>query len=177
MATELQKSTSRRNGTLYGGMKPRTLEQCREDFWKRVKKGSANDCWLWLGAKNKDSHYGQFCWFGKVGPAHRFAYITEVGPLEDGMKVCHHCDNPPCVNPLHLFKGTTADNNADARRKGRSVFPPPQEAVLSKQKALEVLRLFKPFRVTAPMLAKRFKVPLHVIRGALYGKSKADLRK
>ena len=50
---------------------------------------------------------------------HRFAWELANGPIPDGMFICHHCDNPPCCDPEHLFMGTVADNSADMITKGR----------------------------------------------------------
>lgn len=52
--------------------------------------------------------------------AHRFAWEITNGPIPVGLLACHHCDNPPCCNPAHLFLGTHADNNADMNAKGRA---------------------------------------------------------
>jgi hypothetical protein len=84
-----------------------------------------NGCWIWKGAKLRGG-YGHFrrCINGKwvMFKAHRYAYEYFNGPLEKGLLVCHKCDNPECVNPEHLFKGTNKDNAEDKVKKGRHVF-------------------------------------------------------
>lgn len=57
----------------------------------------------------------------KIYLTHVLAWIDANGRLpEDGMKILHSCDNPPCVNPEHLREGTQAENNQESVAKGRS---------------------------------------------------------
>ena len=85
-------------------------------FWKKVAFGSEDVCWLWLGSKQR---YGVFYNSRHNYRAHRIAWILTYGPIPDGLLVCHHCDNPPCCNPKHLFLGTSSDNARDSVAKGR----------------------------------------------------------
>lgn len=85
---------------------------------------AATGCWNFMGYCDKDG-YGQLtCPNGKSGGknfrAHRIAAHVWLGfDLKSPLRICHHCDNPPCCNPDHLFIGTEVDNTQDAIRKGR----------------------------------------------------------
>jgi hypothetical protein len=103
------------NGNLLGTER-RTKEQIVEDFLARVKKTSG--CWIWTGGLNK-AGYGTVKIFNKPKLAHRVSYEIHVGNLPVKILVCHKCDNPPCVNPDHLFLGTHRDNAFDSMKKGR----------------------------------------------------------
>lgn len=102
-----------------GGMErgtPGTLS-VTDSFEKNFVKGEPNECWLWLGWRTAQG-YGGFEAFG-ICRAHRFSYELYVGPIPDGICVLHKCDNPPCVNPNHLFLGTKRNNIIDCVAKGR----------------------------------------------------------
>lgn len=75
-------------------------------------------CWLWTGAA-LPSGYGQFKTAGH-NLAHRYSYEVHHGPIPSGLCVLHHCDNPACVNPDHLWAGTHRDNAIDKVIKGRA---------------------------------------------------------
>ncbi len=88
-----------------------------ERFWNKVDKSL--ECWNWTASLGGDG-YGQFRVEGTIRLAHRVSYELEYGAIPSKLCVCHHCDNPPCVRPEHLFLGTRDDNNQDAIRKGRN---------------------------------------------------------
>ena len=77
-------------------------------------------CWEWVGAQT-NSGYGKYYVNGRYWLAHRLSFWIATGRLSDNKLICHKCDNPKCVNPVHLFEGTYADNNQDCVLKGRHV--------------------------------------------------------
>jgi hypothetical protein len=99
-----------------------TLAERIARFWNRFdRSGGPDACWPWIGASAREG-YGvneSLTDLGVGRLTHRQAYRITYGKLRRKQLVCHHCDNPPCGNPDHLFKGSHRDNTQDARRKGR----------------------------------------------------------
>lgn len=93
-----------------------------ERFWAKVDK--TGDCWVWTGATARNG-YGVFRIDGRNVGAHRFSFHLATGITPGELDVLHACDNPPCVQPDHLFLGTQRDNMADMHAKGRGFIPPP----------------------------------------------------
>lgn len=92
-------------------------------FWSVIdKNGPANSATLgpcWISEKTNRAGYGYFFLSGKLLRSHRVSFMIFRGPIPFGIKVCHECDTPSCVNPSHLFLGTQKDNIRDSMAKGR----------------------------------------------------------
>lgn len=97
-------------------------DACRMKAIARRFEG-VKDCWNWPYSANVQTGYGQFSmWVDgkrKILTAHRAALLFLSGTDISGLHVCHHCDNPRCFNPAHLFTGSAADNLRDMASKGR----------------------------------------------------------
>jgi len=99
-----------------------TIERAKASFMKRVVV-AASGCWNWTGAKQKRSGYGILGLAGRGWLAHRAAWFLFKGEDPGEHYVCHHCDNPSCVNPNHLELADQLWNVRDMESKGRSIHP------------------------------------------------------
>ena len=164
-----------------------------ERFAEKVAVGGPDECWLWTGVPTRKG-YGEMRIGGRVGRsvrAHRLAWQLTNGPIPDGLHVLHTCDNPPCVNPAHLWVGTNQDNVDDRERKGRNthvfltgalslsrsrpeVMPRGEQHGMHKLTAPDVLEIRRRYplgRVTRPRLATEYGVGETAIANVLNGKT------
>lgn len=145
-----------------------TLE---ERFWSHVDKSNADGCWLWTAATHTYG-YGRLFANGVVTEAHRVSYELNVGPIPDGMHVCHRCDNPPCVRPEHLFLGTNTENRRDSVRKNRHAHGVKQGGTkLTDEIACTIRKRFASGETNKSALAREYGVTSSCIHDVLTSKT------
>jgi len=95
-------------------------QDMQKRFWSKVEIKSRDECWPWIASKRKPSEgYGAFYVNGQHRPAPRYALILSGTEYIEGMLALHHCDNPNCCNPLHIYFGTIRDNENDKIKRNR----------------------------------------------------------
>lgn len=154
-------------------LRGRTYPTLTERFWARVD--STGECWLWTGTRDLNNygalHYRLPNQRVNKG-AHRLSWEIHFGPIPDGLCVLHHCDNPPCVNPTHLFLGTKQVNSTDMKQKGRAKGTGPK---LQSGQVRAIRQQYTLGHLTILQLAHQYNVHQNSIRDILSQRSYAHL--
>jgi len=93
-------------------------------FWAKVDRKGPDDCWVWTRYRREKGGHGRTMWGGRLIGAHTIALSLTDGIWDSPLQTLHKCDNPPCCNPAHLWRGTHLENNQDMWRKNRGILAP-----------------------------------------------------
>ena len=120
-----------------------------------------NNCFEWQKSRDQNG-YGETSFKHVTLSAHRVTFLLFKGPIPLNHEVCHTCDNPPCINPDHLFSGTDLENVRDKVNKGRHIFGEKVKvSKLTNEQVLEIKMVYKnrtSHRWGAKKLSKKFGV-------------------
>ena len=135
-----------------------------ERFSNKYQIDNITNCWNWIGAKFPNGR-GELGYKNEEGVwkykyAYRVSYELYKGEIPENMSVCHTCDNPSCVNPDHLWLGTTKDNARDMVNKGRSTSG--ETNPMSKLKREDVIKIRQDNRIHR-QIAQDWKVSRELI--------------
>lgn len=147
-------------------------EFIHQRFWSKVDKRGPYECWPWI-AGLAGRGYGAFRVGAHKVQAHRYAWQLINGKtIPKELKACHHCDNPPCCNPSHIFIGTDKDNTQDSIRKGRFHISKGEEHGMSKltdDKVIQIRRRYQTENKTYSDLSKDYGVSATMIGDIVSG--------
>lgn len=140
-------------------------------------------CWEWTAALD---HWGyghihtgsEIDGNRRMEKAHRVSWKLHRGPVAEDLCVLHHCDNPRCVNPDHLFLGTHADNTEDKKKKGREARGERHgRAKLSDEQVREIRALegVKSRREIAEIYGISSSTVTHILLGIIWAKPTSGL--
>ena len=132
-----------------------------EDFHTKYLVDVQTQCWEWQGCKD-ELGYGQWRWRSKNWPAHRISMLID-GNDPQGYQVNHHCDNPSCVNPQHLYLGTQEENMRDMVQRGRQKCIRGTKHHNSKLSEQDVLDIRADTISSLRVLSAQYKVSMTII--------------
>lgn len=150
--------------------KNQKVESLENRFWKLIDKKEENECWAFLGSKNKDGYGRMSKGNSKLDSAHRISYELHKGIIPEDMVVMHICDNPSCCNPKHLVLGTQNDNIQDMISKGRFVLRN-MSFKLTEEQMNGIRNKYTGKRGEKVKLAKEYNVVITTITNILNNKS------
>ena len=160
---------------LFNGPCGRGYVSIKDFICINVEVDFKTSCWNWVKCLLPNG-YGRIFIKGETKGVHRVSYEEFNGPIPKGMFVCHHCDNPGCVKPSHLFIGTQSDNLKDAFGKGRLTPPCIRgeahvSSKLVENDVHEIRRLYATGRVTQAVLGKMWRIS-EVMAGKIVNRRK-----
>jgi hypothetical protein len=145
------------------------LERRKINFESKVIK--KDGCWDWVGVVDKDG-YGLFpSGYHRTMRANRFSFLMHYGDLPKNILVCHHCDNPRCTNPEHLFLGTAKINSMDAKNKKRTTLGSKNaQTKLTENDVLEIRRLLTTY-IQSKEICLKYDISSTTLNNIKTGKS------